>query len=93
MGNARELAIVTVVSFSLASFGLRALLALLDVHTWTVAWRVVELPTMIVVVPLERWGIMERVVIGRLNIAELTAALLVSGVSIVVLSSLANRRR
>lgn len=88
----RELAIVAVVSLALVAFGLRAALALLSIHTWTVAWRVVEAPTMIVIAPLERWDAMERTISGQLTVAEVFAALIVSVISVVILSSLANRR-
>jgi len=89
----REFVTIIVVSFALTAFGLRALQSLIGAPSWTVTWRVVELPTMIFIVPLERWGPMQRTVVGRLTIAEMVASLLVFGVSIVILSSLANRRR
>ncbi len=89
----REFATVGLVSLLLILFVLRALLALLDIHTWTAAWRVVAIPTTVVIVPLQQLSILERTLVGRLMIAELLAALVVSVVAIIVLSSLANKRR
>lgn len=89
----RELAIVFAVSLALTMFGLRAALSILEIHPWTIAWRVVEMPTMLLVKPLERWELMQRSTIGRLSLAELFALIVVVIASMITLSSLANRRR
>jgi hypothetical protein len=80
------------VIFLLTSFGI-VLLALASVGPWTVTWRVVKIPTMILVAPLTQWEPLQRELLGRLIVAELLAAALVSGCALVLLSSLANRRR
>jgi hypothetical protein len=89
----RELAIVGIVCFLLVSFGLRAVLSLIGIHSWTIAWRVIEIPTMLIVGPIERWSVMQRSIIGQLTIGEMAALGAIATVSLITLASLANQRR
>jgi hypothetical protein len=89
----REAVIFLLTSFGIVIFWMRVLLALASVGPWTVTWRVVKIPTMILVAPLTQWEPLQRELLGRLIVAELLAAALVSGCALVLLSSLANRRR
>jgi hypothetical protein len=89
----RELAIVGIVCFLLVSFGLRAVLSLIGIHSWTIAWRVIEIPTMLIVEPLERWSVMQHSIIGQLTIGETAAFGVMAVVALITLASLANQRR
>lgn len=88
----RENAVVGLTALALVAFGLRAVLALIDIQSWTIAWRVVSALTSVFIVPLEQWSPMNRTLAGNLTVADALAVLIVAVVSIIVLSSLANQR-
>ena len=82
---------------SLAALGvvillLRVLLAALDVGTWTLAWRVVALPTQPFIIVLEQLDVLQRTPVGRLSVAELILAIIVWVGALTMLSSVALRR-
>jgi hypothetical protein len=81
-----------VASAALVLFGLRVVLATLNVKTWTLGWRVVDLPTRLCVKPLLRIGVLQHTLLGRLTVADLLAALLAWLVAMLLLAALANRR-
>jgi hypothetical protein len=91
-GRQRDLILSTLAAAALVLFGLRVVLAALEVETWTLGWRVVNLPTNLVVRPLLRVGALERTLMGRLTIADVLAALLAWLAAMLLLATLANRR-
>jgi hypothetical protein len=91
-GHQRDLILSTLAAAALVLFGLRVALAALDVKTWTLGWRVVNLPTNLAVQPLLRVSTLEHTLIGRLTLADVLAALLAWLVAMLLLATLANRR-
>jgi hypothetical protein len=88
----RDWTIAILASLALVIMFLRLLLAAFDVGTWTVAWRVVELPTQPFITLLEQLQVLRHTPIGRVTIAELIFAIVVGVVALTTLSSTALRR-
>src|SRR4051794_16711828 len=71
---------------------LRIALAAFDVGTWTVAWKLVELPTEPVVDLLLRVALLTRTPIGHLTLAEIILGVVCGFGAMTALSSVALRR-
>ena len=67
-------------------------MALFAVDSTTIAWRVVDRPTGLLIEPLERIEPLARTPIADLTIATLLVAVIVSLAALVTLGTLANRR-
>jgi hypothetical protein len=80
------------VALTVILFGLRSLLAILSIAEWTTFWRVVAIPTDLLVRPLELLPELDRTLIGQLSAAELLATGAIGFGALFVLSSLALRR-
>jgi hypothetical protein len=91
-GRQRDLLLSTIAAAAMVLFGLRVALAAFNVKTWTLGWRVVDLPTNLVVRPLVRVSALDRTLVGRLTLADLLAALLAWLIAMLLLATLANRR-
>lgn len=88
----RDWTITTLASLAAVIVLLRVLLAAADVGSWTMAWRVVELPTQPLVSVLEQLDVLTRTPVGRLTIAEILFAIAVAFAALTLLSSVALRR-
>lgn len=73
-------------------FGLRFLAALFGVEPWTSAWRVIALPTGVVVEPLSRIPYFDSTIVSRLTVADTIAFVLVATLALLALASLSLRR-
>ena len=91
-GRQRDLALSVIAAAALVLFGLRVVLAGLGVATWTLGWRVVNVPTGVCVRPFLQISALRRTLVGRLELADLLAALLAWLVAMFLLAALANRR-
>lgn len=88
----RDLLVTVVASTLITVFGLRFLAALLGVEPWTSAWRVIRLPTGVVVEPLSRIPYFDSIIVNRLTVADTVAFVLVATVALLALASLSLRR-
>jgi hypothetical protein len=88
----RDIVIVMIVSAVVLLFGLRLLMELIGIETWTATWRVVDLPTGLLVDPLERVDSLAETPISDLSYASLIVAGLSFVGALIVLGTLANRR-
>jgi hypothetical protein len=88
----RDIVIVTIVSAVVLLFGLRLLLELIGIETWTATWRVVDLPTGLLVDPLERIGSLAETPVSDVSFASLIVAGVSFLAALIVLGTLANRR-
>lgn len=88
----RDLLITVVASALIVAFGLRFLAALAGVQPWTSAWRVIAMPTDIVVDPLSRVPYLDSTIVSRLSVADTLAFLLVATLALLALASLSLRR-
>lgn len=91
--QSRDVAIVAIVSLLAVLFGLRATLALSGAGDWSIFWRVVALPTDILVRPLLVLPRLDQTVAQELTVAEIVAPIIVGALALFALSSLALRRR
>jgi hypothetical protein len=80
------------VAAALVVFALRLLLALFGVEEWAIGWQIVDAPTGLLVSPVARLEPFDRVVAGRLTLADLAVALVVLIVCMFALSALVVRR-
>lgn len=91
-GRTRDWLLVVIASGLLVVFGLRVCMAALDVQTWTLGWRLVDLPTSPLVKPLASFDPLSATPLGRLTVADLLAAFVAFVVSLLLLASLTIRR-
>ena len=89
---ARDLVVIAIVATFVLLFLLRSLMSLIGIATWTGAWRLVDVPTGLLVGPLERIETLDQTPIGDLSIATLVVTVLVVVAGLVALGTLANRR-
>jgi hypothetical protein len=89
---ARDLVIITGVSATVVLFGLRCLMAIFGIDTWTVAWTAVDLPTGLFIGPLEQIDFLKRNAISNLTFATLLSTIAAGVVALVALGTLANER-
>jgi hypothetical protein len=88
----RDWTVATVTALAMVTVGLRVLLAAVGIGPWTVAWRVVELPTQPFISVLELGDILDRTLVGHLTIAEVIFATVTGIAALTILSSTALRR-
>jgi len=88
----RDLVIIAIVTTAVVFFGLRVVLALIGIETWTATWRLIDLPTGLIVEPLERVDALADTPISDVSLASLIVTVLTFVVALVVLATLANRR-
>lgn len=73
-------------------FALRSVMALLGVETWTAAWRLVDIPTGLLVSPLETMDAFAQTPVGNLTVATMVVSVISFFAALLVLGTLANRR-
>ncbi|HEX5167197.1 MAG TPA: hypothetical protein VFV93_17455 [Thermomicrobiales bacterium] len=88
----RDLVIIALVSLAVLLFGLRCLLAILGIETWTATWKLVDVPTGLLVAPLEKIDALTQTPIGDLTLATIIVSAVCFLAALVVLGSLANQR-
>lgn len=88
----RDLIVIALVSTVVMLFGLRSVMAALGVETWTAAWTLVDLPTGLLVSPLENMDAFAQTPVGDLTVATITLAVISFVAALIVLGTLANRR-
>lgn len=88
----RQYARVAAISLVVVVVGLRVLMAAVDVAPWTIAWRIVDLPTGLLVELPQRLEPLRRTPLGRLTVADLLLALVVGFGAMTLLSATALRR-
>jgi hypothetical protein len=91
-GNARDILLSVLASTAILLFALRALMHIADVRPWVTGWEIVNLPTGLVVGPLERAEVLQHHIINQLTVADIVALVVVTVAAMVVLASLAIRR-
>ncbi len=89
---ASDLTVIVVVVTVVLLFVLRLLMAAIGIETWTAAWNLVDLPTGLLVSPLENVDPFAQTPVGDLTIASIVISLAVFVGALVVLGTLANRR-
>lgn len=87
----RDLVIIAIVSTAVLLFALRCLMALLSLQTWTAAWRIVGIPTSLLIAPLERIDAFAQTLVGNLSVATILVSTACFVIALVVLGSLANQ--
>jgi hypothetical protein len=87
-----DLVIALVAATALVVFGLRVIMAALNVRTWTLGWRVINLPTGPFVGLVERMHALSHVIVGHLSVADVLVALAAWLAAMLLLASAANRR-
>lgn len=88
----RDLIITIIASTLITTFGLRFLAALIGVAAWTSAWRVVDMPTRLIVQSLAQIPYFDSEIVGRLTVADTAAVILVGALTLLALASLSLRR-
>lgn len=88
----RDLVIIATVASIVLLFALRSLMAAIGIETWTAAWRLVNLPTGLLVTPLERIDALAQTPAGDLTVATIVVTAGSFVTALMVLGSLANRR-
>ncbi len=88
----RDLIVIAVVATGVLLFALRCLMAIIGVETWTAAWRLVDIPTGLLISPLESVEAIAQTPAGDLTVATIVVSALSFVVALVVLGTLANRR-
>jgi len=88
----RDLIVIAVVATGVLLFALRCLMAIIGVETWTAAWRLVDIPTGLLISPLESVEAFAQTPAGDLTVATIVVSALSFVVALVVLGTLANRR-
>jgi hypothetical protein len=88
----RDLVIIALVSLAVLLFGLRCLLALLGIETWTATWKLVDLPTGLLISPLEKVDALAQTPVGDLTLATIIVSAACFLAALLILGSLANRR-
>lgn len=88
----RQYARVAGISLVVVIVALRVLMASVDVAPWTIAWRIVDLPTGPLVELPQRITLLRQSPLGRLTIADLLLALMTCAVALTLLSASALRR-
>lgn len=81
-----------IASACITLFGLRFLSALVGVKPWTTAWRVIDMPTGLIINPLSHIPVFDNTIISRLTVADVVAFVVVAGIALVSLASLSLRR-
>lgn len=88
----RDIVIIAIVSTVVLLFGLRLVMALFGIETWTATWRLVDLPTSLIVEPLERVDALAETPFNDLSFASIIVAVLSFVTALIVFGTLANRR-
>ena len=88
----RDLVTIAIVSTVILLFGMRCILSLIGIETWTATWRLIDLPTGPFVTPLERLDAFAQTPVGDLTAATLAVSMVAFIASMIVLGTLANRR-
>lgn len=88
----RDLVVIAIVATVVLLFALRCVMALFGVETWTATWRLVNVPTGLLVSPLERVDAFAQTPIGDLTIATIVVSAISFVSALLVLGTLANRR-
>jgi hypothetical protein len=88
----RDLIVIGIVSTTMLLFGLRCFLAMFSIETWTATWNLVDLPTSLLISPLERVDAFAQTPIGDLTVATIVVTAIVFVAALVALGTLANRR-
>lgn len=88
----RDLVVIAIVSTVVLLFALRCLMAMLGIETWTAAWTLVDLPTGLLISPLERVDAFAQTPVGDLTVATIVVSAISFVAALVVLGTLANRR-
>jgi hypothetical protein len=88
----RDLVIITIVATVVLLFGLRLMMSLLGLETWTAAWKLVDSPTGLVISPLERIDAFAQTPIGDLTVATIVVSAICFVGALIILGTLANRR-
>lgn len=83
---------ITIVATVVLLFALRSVMALLGVETWTAAWRLVDIPTGLLVSPLETMDAFAQTPVGNLTVATMVVSVISFFAALLVLGTLANRR-
>lgn len=71
---------------------LRIVLASLSIATWTAAWTTINLLTLPLVAPFRLLGPLNGNVVGRMQLADLAALLVLGGITVYMLAMLTVRR-
>jgi hypothetical protein len=87
----RDLLAASVAAAALVVFGLRIVMAALNVRTWTLGWRVINLPTAPFVGLARRLHPLAHVLVGHLTLADVLVAGLAWLAAMLVLAAAANR--
>jgi hypothetical protein len=88
----RDWTITSLISLAVVIVLLRVLLAAFDVGPWSIAWRVVALPTDPIIALLNHLDVLKRTPVGRLTLGDLLFAVAVGIGALTTLSSIALRR-
>ncbi len=88
----RDLIVIAAVATVVLLFALRCLMALIGVETWTAAWRLVDIPTGLLISPLENVDSFAQTPAGDLTVATIVVSVFSFVVALIVLGTLANRR-
>jgi hypothetical protein len=89
---ASDLTVIAIVATVVLLFALRCVMAILGIETWTAAWELVDLPTGLLVTPLESVDAFAQTPVNDLTVATITVSAISFVAALVVLGTLANQR-
>jgi hypothetical protein len=81
-----------VASSAIVLFVLRAALRIVGVRPWVTGWEIVNLPTGLVVGPMERVHVLQQNIVNQLTVADAIALVVVVVAAMLILASVAVRR-
>lgn len=89
---ASDLTVIVIVATVVLLFALRLVMAAIGIETWTAAWRLIDLPTGLLVSPLENIDAFAQTPIGDVTVAAIVVSAVAFVAALIILGSLANRR-